>query len=345
MPCYNPLEATWLPGGGKPIIHKRHKPRKPTPYTHGRDIKLPCNQCIGCRIDRSKQWAVRLFNEAELHEKKSFITLTYDDKTLLARRQEREPTVPCTPPSKSATSNTVVYYHDTHAEPRTHEDSLRIKDVQLFMKRLRFELTTRNPSTRVRYYLVGEYGDKYGRPHYHIALYGEDFTDDRIKWRTSGAYTCYRSSRLEKLWPHGNSEIGELTMESAVYVAGYIMKKVNGKKADEHYRRESRDGTIYWITPEFALMSRKPGIGRDWLTNYMRDVYPQDYVIVNGNKARPPRYYDKLLELYEPKTLAMLKVKRQQMAQDLAEDNTPARLADKEAVATAKMQTKLRQLE
>lgn len=345
MPCYNPLPATKLPGGGKPIIHKRAKERKPTPNHLGIDIKLPCNQCIGCRIDRCKQWAVRLLNEAQLHEKKSFITLTYNDKTLLARRQEREPTVPCTPPSKSATSKAVVYYHDTHAEPRAHEDSLRIRDVQLFMKRLRFELTTRNPSTTVRYYLVGEYGDKYGRPHYHIALYGEDFADDRTERRTSGAYTCYRSSRLEKLWPHGNSEIGELTLESTLYVAGYIMKKITGKKADQHYQRESRDGTIYWITPEFALMSRRPGLGRPWLEKYMPDVYPHDYVVINGQKKRPPRYYDKLLEMFEPKTLEQLRIKRQALALTLAEDNTPRRLADKEAVATAKMQTKKHQLE
>lgn len=345
MACYNPLDATLLPQGGKPIIHKRGQPRKPTNYALGRDIKLPCNQCIGCRIDRSKKWAVRLLHEAELHEKTAFITLTYNDETLLARRQEREPTVPCTPPLKSATSSAVDIDTYAHAKPRAHADSLRPRDVQLFMKRLRKDLSKRNPFGKVRFYLVGEYGDKYGRPHYHIALYGEDFSDDRVKWRTSGDYTCYRSSRLERLWPHGNSEIGELTIDSATYVAGYIMKKVNGKKADEHYRRESADGTIYWITPEFALMSRKPGIGRDWLTNYMTDVYPHDYVIVNGQKARPPRYYDKLLEMFEPATYEKLKIRRQQMALELAADNTPRRLADKEAVATAKMQTKKHQLE
>lgn len=197
----------------------------------------------------------------------------------------------------------------------------------------------------MKFYAVGEYGDKYGRPHYHIALYGEDFSDDRVKWRTSGSYTCYRSSRLERLWPHGNSEIGELTIESAAYVAGYIMKKVNGKKADEHYRRESRDGTIYWITPEFAVMSRNPGIGKKFLEKHLTDIYPHDYVIINGQKKRPPRYYDKILEMFEPKTFEQLKIKRQQMARELAEDNTPRRLADKEAVAKAKMQTKKRNLE
>lgn len=284
-------------------------------------------------------------NEAQLHKTSSFITLTYSDETLNARRTTWEPTVPYTPPSreerKSRRKNTTARTREPHA----HADTLSIRDVQLFLKRLRKDLTTRKQSTRVRYYLVGEYGGQTGRPHYHIALFGEDFSDDRAIWRTSGKYTCYRSSRLETLWPHGNSEIGELTEESAVYTAGYIIDKMNGKKAMEHYRRDLPNGTTIWITPEFAIMSRRPGIGREFLTTYWNDVYPRDYVVINGNKARPPRYYDKLLEMFEPRTFEMLKIKRQAMAQELAGDNTPARLAVKETVTKAKMATKKRQLE
>lgn len=335
-----------LPGGGRPIVHKRHQPPKPTPYLLGRDIKLPCGQCIGCRIERSKQWAIRLMHEASNHERNSFITLTYSDETLLSRSSAAaEDGSASLAAVKSAPSPSYRDHTYTHAKPRAHADSLVMRDVQLFMKRLRRELTTRNPSARVRFYLVGEYGDRFGRPHYHIALFGEDFSDDRYPWRTDGLYKVHRSSRLEKLWPWGNSEIGELTLESAAYIARYVMKKVNGKKKDEHYQRETPNGTIYWITPEFALMSRRPGIGRDWLTNYLKDVYPHDHVVINGQKMRPPRYYDKLLEMFQPKTLETIKVRRQQRAQELAEDNTPARLADKEAVAIAKMQTKKRKLE
>jgi len=137
---------------------------------------------------------------------------------------------------------------DYRCEPRPSKpyaslntDSLR-RDVQLFIKKLRYELTTRNPHAKVRYYAVGEYGERFKRPHYHIALFGEDFSDDRKYWRTSGAHPCYRSSRLERLWTDskgrslGNSEIGELTIDSAAYIAAYVLKKVNGKMADEHYR-------------------------------------------------------------------------------------------------------------
>lgn len=289
-------------------------------------------------------------NEAQQHEKKCFLTLTYSDETLGRRRPQVGTYGSLHPSLKSETSLDAQDDYVPHAKTHANEDSLRPRDVQLFMKRLRDNLTTRNPSARVRFYTVGEYGDLYGRPHYHIALFGEDFSDDRIHWRTSGQYRCYRSSRLEALWakdkkPLGNCEIGELTIESAAYIARYVMKKVNGKKADEHYRRTDAEGNDYWLVPEFAHMSRKPGIGKNWFEEFQTDVYPHDYVVIDGRKLKPPRYYDKLLEQFDPVQMAVVKMQREHRAKELAEDNTPARLMDKETVSKAKMALKQRKLE
>ena len=74
-------------------------------------------------------------------------------------------------------------------------------------------------------------------------------------------------------------------------------------------------------------------------------MYPHDHVILNGRKFKPPRYYDKLMEAFEPETMALIKFNREMRCKDLADDNTPARLAAKEAVAKAKMQFKKRKLE
>ena len=346
MPCFYPLPATLLPGGGKPVVHHRTPglTTTPTPSHLGRDIKLPCGRCHGCRLDRSKQWAIRLMNEAQQHEKSCFLTLTYSDETLARRRPAWEPTVPYAPPSRSATPEDSEYPEGPR-KLRRNGDSLRPRDVQLFMKRLRKDLTTRGSSAKVRFYLVGEYGDLYGRPHYHVALFGEDFSDDRVQWRTSGEYRCHRSSRLERLWTLGNSEIGELTIESAAYIARYVMKKINGKKADDHYRRTDENGQDYWLVPEFAHMSRRPGIGKAWFEEYQADVYPHDYVVIDGRKLKPPRYYDKLLEQFDPVQMEVVKMMREHRAKDLAEDNTPARLMDKEAVSIARMKLKKRNLE
>lgn len=333
---------------GKPLVHSRLN-YKPKPG----DIKLPCGQCTGCRLDRSKQWAVRLMCEAQLHERNSFLTLTYNDETLRARRPDGEPTVP-SPLPEEPTPGKIAYPYGPRTEARANVDSLIPRDVVLFMKKLRADLTTRKRSAKVKYYLVGEYGDKYGRPHYHIALFGEDFSDDRKHWRTSGDYSIYRSSRLEKLWAHegrslGNTEIGELTIDSAAYIAAYVLKKMNGKKADEHYRRELPSGEVLWIHPEFALMSRGGrngrGIASEWFEKYNADVYPHDHVIHDGRKLKPPRYFDKLLEQFNPTAMEVIRLAREERAKDLAEDNTPARLRDKEIVQTAKLNLKQRNLE
>lgn len=328
MACYIPLPATRKAGGGI-LIWSRLNPPKTF------DLTIPCGQCIGCRLDRAKHWGTRIMHEAQLHRLNSFITLTYSDETLAQRAYSNEPEGDITPSAELA-----AYAQLSQAQKGLH--SLRPRDVVLFMKRLRFDQQDKQLS-KVKYYLVGEYGDKYGRPHYHIALFGEDFSGDRKIWRTSGSYTCYRSPRLEKLWPHGNSEIGELTIESAMYVGSYILKKINGKKADDHYKRTNARGENYWLEPEFAYISN--GIGKEWLRKYHADVYPHDYVVRDGMQFKPPRYYDNLLGTWDPTTLAQIKATREERAKELADDNTPARLAVKETVTMARMATKKRNLE
>lgn len=280
-------------------------------------------------------------HEAQLHHNNSFITLTYSDEALHA--PEREPTVPCTPPSKSvvALTNNIS---NAHAETHAEAESLKKSDLRKFIHRL-YKDTRKKTSTKIRYYAVGEYGENTQRPHFHAAIYGEDFTDDRYPWRKSpSGHQLYRSSTLEKLWPHGAAEIGDLTFESAAYIARYIMKKINGKKADEHYKRVDSHGEIYWITPEFNVMSRRPGIGKKWIEKYGSDVYPHDYVIMKGVKHKPPRYYDKELDKVDRLLATLIKLEREFSSRSKAADNTPKRLAAKEKVAQARLNQSQRKL-
>ena len=142
-------------------------------------VQVPCGQCIGCRLEKSRQWAIRCVHEAQMHEENCFITLTYNKESLPA------------------------------------DGSLRKRDFQLFMKRLRKEC-----GEGIRYYMCGEYGAKYERPHYHICLFGYDFKDKYI-WDERDKVPLYRSTKLEKLWTLGFSTIGEVTFQSAAYVAPY----------------------------------------------------------------------------------------------------------------------------
>lgn len=278
-------------------------------------------------------------HEAQLHKENSFLTLTLNEKTL-AEREGWEPAVPSPlPQNRKRHTDTLDGTHARNAHAQT--SSLYKRDVQLFIKRLRKDQETRG-LPKVKFYACGEYGDMNGRPHYHIALFGEDFAADRREWRKSDAGNqLYRSSRLEALWPHGGAEIGELTFASAAYIARYIMKKITGGLADTHYQRVKQNGEIIWITPEFSLMSRGgrkgKGLGHGWFEKFGSDVYPHDYVVMNGKQLKPPRYYDEQYKLNDEVGAMLLKLEREFQAKAKEADNTPQRLATKEKVAQANM--------
>lgn len=218
-------------------------------------------------------------------------------------------------------------YSDAHLPPGA---TLVKRDLQLFFKRLRKHHAQTNPNV-VRYFAVGEYGDENSRPHYHAIIFGYYPTD---REPLPGKPNLYRSPSLEKLWPQGQSSFGAVTFASATYCAHYTAKKVYGTAAAAFYGSR---------LPEFAIMSRGgrqgKGIAHDWLLRFNADVYPSDEVISSGRPAKPPRYYDKLLEKEQPQTHE--KIKRQRLIRALepqiAADSTSARLLVREAVAIAKI--------
>lgn len=267
-------------------------------------LKVPCGRCIGCRLDKSIQWATRLMHENQMHTESCFITLTYDDDHL------------------------------------PEDMSLDVSEFQRFMKRLRKEY-----GTGIRFYHCGEYGDQYGRPHYHALLFGIDFVD-RVVFREEEGYVVYTSEKLSELWQLGFSTVTDVTFRSAAYVARYIMKKVNGELAEEHYKwADVETGIVYQRRPEYATMSRRPGIGRRWFEKYKSDLYPNDYAVVNGKKCKVPRYYDDCLKLEQPDLLEQLKDRREIRSLDGADDCTPARLAVREKVQQASLGRLTRKLE
>lgn len=311
MGCFYPLSATQLPGGGTPIIHARTPgiPVKPTPAGLGRDIKLPCGRCIGCKIQRSQEWATRCLHESQQHQHNQFLTLTIDHEHLAAAA-----------PNGSLSK-------------RTH---------QTFIKRYRSKLAPR----RFSFYMCGEYGTKLGRPHYHYLIFGHEFTDKVFHKTSDSGEKLYTSPTLNSLWEYGHAWIGEVTYESCAYVASYVMKKLNGDMALEHYRRQDEAGNDYWLEPEFNEMSRRPAIAHKWWQEFHQDVTTDDVIVrKSGGKMKPPRYYDKLLAMMDPALMEVIKLRREQRAKELAGDNTPARLADKETVTKAKLALKKRNLE
>lgn len=219
---------------------------------------------------------------------------------------------------------TLTYDQDHLPESR----SLDVKHWQLFAKRLR------KSHGKFRFYHCGEYGEVTSRPHYHAVIFGLDFSHDRKLLKlTKDGHPLYTSPSLDKAWGKGYCNIGEMTMESAAYVARYCMKKVTGKIAEHYYERiDPETGEVFNLKPPYTTMSRKPGIGGTWFEKYEPDVYPRDEVIINAQKSRPPSYYDRQLDKSDPDLLQQIKKQREKDAELFTRDNTPKRLAVKESI-------------
>ncbi len=139
----------------------------------------------------------------------------------------------------------------------------------------------------------------------------------------------------------GFATTGDVTFQSAAYVARYIMKKITGDLAEDHYAVFDKEtGEIHTnvVLPEYTSMSLKPGIGADWLKKYKNDVYPSDGVIMSGGREfKPPRYYDNCYEHSDPLEMERIRDKRKLLASENEADNTPERLAVRETIQNARL--------
>lgn len=268
MTCYSPMT----------IRNKNHDIRKEGSQGN---ITVPCRLCIGCRIDYARIWGIRICHEQQITQQmgleSSFITLTYDNENL----------------PKDMSLNKGQY-----------------SDMTLFLKRLRED-------GKFRYFQCGEYGKSckecgkskdncscteykewLGRPHHHMALFGLSFNDKKAYGKSKKGNMQYTSKRLNEKWKKGMCYIGELNFDSAVYAAKYMCKKVIGKgeQFEKRYGVKDKDEYYNGRLPEYVTMSRRPGIGKYWFEKYYKEIYNNDYIVFNGVKMSPFRYYDELLK-------------------------------------------------
>lgn len=191
---------------------------------------VPCGKCNNCL--RGKAWIHTSMIVAERleHGNATFVTLTYDD--------------------------------DNQPRNASGLGVLHKADIQLFLKRLR-----KKWKQRLRYYLVGEYGSRTQRPHYHLALFGYPnchFGRSRFSKRKGQTKTfcCGHCNRIRDTWNKGIVELGELTPASSGYVAGYVSKSVQARNSD----------ALKHLPPQFATMSLRPGLGHVYSLRYIRKL-------------------------------------------------------------------------
>ena len=274
MACYHPLKG--FDTGTLTINNKPKyiiKPYDSVLYnidgTEMDFIEIPCGRCIGCRLAYSRMWADRCMAEATLHDESYFVTLTYDP-------------------------DHVPYCIDQETGEIGKYQTLVKRDCQLFMKRLRKNYKYDN---KIRFFLAGEYGLQTARPHYHVILFGLKLDDLVFYKKTPLGFNLYTSEFLNSVWNYqGYVIVAEVTWETCAYTARYIMKKQTGT-ASEFYEELN-------IQQEFTLMSRKPGIAKDFYDQHKLELLKYREVDIStqkgGRKIRSVKYFDKFLDIDYP---------------------------------------------
>lgn len=179
---------------------------------------IPCGKCEGCRIDKANDNATKAYLEAQNWAENAFLTLTYDNAHLPKHR------------------------------------TLLKRDLQLFWKKLRKKIYPR----KIKYLACGEYGPTTLRPHYHCAVFNYWPSDAKFYKCNEVGDKLYTSKELNKVWENGYVIVGNLTYESAAYIARYVYKKAYG--GDKLNLKANK-------TPEFTTCSKNPGLAKNWYTN------------------------------------------------------------------------------
>lgn len=326
MPCYFPItgyRSKYINENGKrPIVFDIKN------GFSDMKVQIPCGQCLGCRLEYSRQWAIRCVLESKMFETNSFLTLTY------------------------------------RTEDLPEDWSVSKRELQLFLKRLRKKLGRRVRYFACGEYgetcfhcgkHITEHKDAdhdycpvIGRPHYHLIIFGYDFPD-KVLWSVKNGNNLYRSAELESVWQKGMAIIGNVTFDSCAYVARYILKKQKGKDAPKYYERlVNETGEILKLEKEFCIMSTGSGkksdkgtpffggIGLSWYEKFKCDT-DKDFITIRGVKVPIPKYFDTLLERRNKDELERKKGRRRAKAKKNLSDNTSERLRVKQHVKEAQI--------
>lgn len=269
MRCTDPRTVGFLPDG-KTISWSQK--------TYSREyaiFQLPCGQCIECRLEYARQWAVRCVHEAQMYEKNCFITLTYDDEHLESDR--------------------LIYAHFQNFLKRLRDFVFRSHLKSLDLTRDQYQCLEKNErksiyaQIEIGCFVTGEYGDKRKRPHWHACLFNWSPGDAQYKYSNERGDQVFSSEILSSLWGFGIVEFGSLTFESAGYCARYAAKKlVHGADCDHDFVPISKK-------------SSRQAIGKKFLEKFWRDIFSYGELrLPNGATCAIPRYYERWLKKNQP---------------------------------------------
>lgn len=255
-------------------------------------IEIPCGKCDSCKLTYARNWALRCMLELKNHDpdKCWFVTLTYDNDNLH--------------PLELSEEYPVIGYKGL--------GSLDKKDVQKFFKRLRINLCRKynNDLPQLKYFLCGEYGPATFRPHYHCIIYDLPLDDLKPYGKSHTGNMMWESEFLAQNWKKGLVRVQKVTFETCAYTARYVVKK-QGNVAEY---KENMIETL-GVMPEFLLMSRNPGIAGSYYESRAPDIYKNDEIFFDGQKYKPPPYFDRRFEIDYPEDMEIVKKNRRDFAE------------------------------
>lgn len=263
MKCLFPLSALRStkinPATGKKPVILSSNPKEG--YTDQK-LDLPCGKCLHCRINRTREWAIRASHEAALYpaDQNHFVLLTYNDENLPA------------------------------------DGGLNKIHVKKFLDRLRADAAWKGIKSP-RTFGCGEYGSKTSRPHYHINIFGLPL-DDRVYLKNLKQNKLYTSQYLTKKWQLGAVTLSPFSHLTAQYTAKYIIKalwaedsQVGGEEGEARQQ----------LPPEARIAtSTHPGLGAQFLDRYAESIVSLGACEIDGAMAPIPSYYKKLLQKNHP---------------------------------------------
>lgn len=243
MKCFHPIS----------IPNPHYEKDSITDSSIYKKIFVPCGHCPACIVSNANEWRVRLQEELSNSSSAFFFTLTYDDESLPIKDCSRITGYPVIAPCVDK------------------------RDVQLFIKRLRKKFKT----SKIRYFIVSEYGPTTFRPHYHGIIFNLPYNGYDLQMLSAKV-----NKELRPIWNNGNILVDSVTFGRISYVTKYMLCVT--------------DLPPYLPKP-FRLMSRNPGIGSSyfnksermfWHRSTLSNYYPHDNL-----KLRLPRYYkDKIFD-------------------------------------------------
>lgn len=292
MACFRPLKNCWRSSTVNPATGKRSITWNFKEAFHDMPMVLKCGQCVGCRLDRSAQWAIRCMHEASLYEKNCFITLTYNDASLPAG------------------------------------GSLVLDDYQKFMKRLRFRFGNGIRFFHAGEYGEKYQRPHYHAILFNFDFPDKEpwkVRNGHQTWRSSALEELwpFGFSEIGTATFESAAYVARYLLKKKTGAQAVDAYTTFDRNTGEIYSERK---------PEYTTMSRKPGLGKGWFDQFKGDAYPSDFVVFAGKKFRPPKYYDSLYELEYPSDFRNLKFTRVRNAKAHGDNNSDSRLAVREKV-------------